>query len=577
VSKNNRVLALIALMFVSTFAVGGGVFLLTSGRSQEIETLSAHLNTMRVVRASVTELIGNQESALDDYMIARDPESLARFNDSVAAEVLTEAQLDVAAPGLPEVLAALKAVQAASLAWRTDVAAPAIEANELLDPVGLSRFRSAAATDHDDVGTALDRTDRALIRADADIDRRSADVALVTMFGVLIGFGFLTAAFGVALLVVRRFGHALEQDANESNVLNRFTEVTSFASEDHEVAASNLVALGRLVGPDASVTHILNRSMDRAVPESSTGDAIAEILPMRALDRCAGVLRGAMYVTDDLSDDLAVHCPIYPASAGTLACIPLASGEMVGAVHLYWRKPRALPLQRRPNIARITEHAALAIGNRRLLAALHGQATTDPRTGLMNSRAFDEALEAALQARSGSQTISVLMLDIDEFKKFNDRHGHPAGDEALRSFAAVLRSCMRDDDMAARYGGEEFAVMLLGDDGAAPAIAERIRARIEATVISLSAGVTDHITVSIGFASAPEHGVDRVTLLRLADEALYRAKEQGRNRVVRITERRASKAPDASVAPRPRPTPITSAVRSVSHPRADVTPIPAEG
>ena len=394
---------------------------------------------------------------------------------------------------------------------------------------------------------ALDRVDRSMARATAELDRQESGVATTTMVGTVFAFIVLILAFGIALIVVRRFGHALERDANESSVLNKFTEVTSFASDDSEVAATNLVALGRLVKPDASVIHILNRSMDRAVPESSTGDAIAEILPMRALDRCAGVVRGAMFVSDDLADDLSVHCPIYPASSGTLACIPLASGEMVGAVHLYWRKRRALPLVSRSNIARITEHAALAIGNRRLLAALHGQATTDPRTGLANSRAFDEALEAALAKRTGSQTVSVLMLDIDHFKRFNDRHGHPAGDEALRAFASVLRACMRDGDLAARYGGEEFAVLLPGaDEGIVPAIAERIRARIEATIISLSAGVTDHITVSIGIASAPEHGVDRVTLLRLADEALYRAKDNGRNQVVRVTDRRATRASDTT-------------------------------
>ena len=108
---------------------------------------------------------------------------------------------------------------------------------------------------------------------------------------------------------------------------------------------------------------------------------------------------------------------------------------------------------------------------------------------------------------------------------------------------------MRDGDLAARYGGEEFAVLLPGaDEGIVPAIAERIRARIEATIISLSAGVTDHITVSIGIATAPEHGVDRVTLLRLADEALYRAKDNGRNQVVRVTDRRATRASDKTPA-----------------------------
>lgn len=91
---------------------------------------------------------------------------------------------------------------------------------------------------------------------------------------------------------------------------------------------------------------------------------------------------------------------------------------------------------------------------------------------------------------------------------------------------------MRDGDVAARYGGEEFAVLLRGQDGTvANAVAERIRTRTEATIISLAPGLTDRITVSIGIAVAPAQGLDRVTLLRLADEALYRAKEDGRNRV----------------------------------------------
>jgi diguanylate cyclase (GGDEF)-like protein len=312
--------------------------------------------------------------------------------------------------------------------------------------------------------------------------------------------------------------------------------VTSFATDDHEVAASNLVALGLLVAPDASVTHILNRSLDRAVPEATTGDATGDVLPLHALGRCAGVLRGTMYVTDDLSDDLSVHCPIYPQRVGTLACIPLISGESVGAVHLYWARPNALPLAARPNIARITEHAALAIGNRRLLAALHGQANTDPRTGLANSRAFDLALEDALAARSMDETLCVLMIDVDHFKQFNDRHGHPAGDEALRVFGGVLKSCMREGDVAARYGGEEFAVLLRGVDlSVASGIAERIRARTEATIIALAPGMTDRITVSIGIANAPDQGLDRVSLLRVSDEALYQAKAAGRNRVGGLT------------------------------------------
>jgi diguanylate cyclase (GGDEF)-like protein len=142
-------------------------------------------------------------------------------------------------------------------------------------------------------------------------------------------------------------------------------------------------------------------------------------------------------------------------------------------------------------------------------------------------------LEEELKVRTGDEGVAVLMLDIDHFKEFNDRHGHPAGDEALRAFADILRSCLRDRDIAARYGGEEFAVALPGvDDTTARNVAERIRSRTEGTLISLAPGITDRITVSIGIASAPLQGNNRVTLLRLADEALYQAKLAGRNRVM---------------------------------------------
>ena len=143
------------------------------------------------------------------------------------------------------------------------------------------------------------------------------------------------------------------------------------------------------------------------------------------------------------------------------------------------------------------------------------------------------------------------MLDVDHFKAFNDRYGHPAGDEALRAFAGVLRSCMRDGDIAARYGGEEFAVLLPGvDSEAGAAIAERIRQRIEATIISLAPGTTDRITVSIGVSGAPDQATDRMSLMRIADEALYRAKTEGRNRVVGALDDAARRGDDP-VSPAP--------------------------
>jgi diguanylate cyclase (GGDEF)-like protein len=211
----------------------------------------------------------------------------------------------------------------------------------------------------------------------------------------------------------------------------------------------------------------------------------------------------------------------------------VVAGESVGVVHLYWGEADALSLDVRSATERVVEHSALAVGNRRLVKALQGMATTDGRTGLPNSRAFDDALELALASRIGDEQVAMLFLDIDHFKSFNDAHGHPAGDEALRIFAGILKSSIREQDVAARYGGEEFAVLLPATDQAtAMAIGERIRLRTESTIATIGPGVTARMTVSAGLAIAPGDGYDRIGLLRAADTALYAAKAAGRNRVV---------------------------------------------
>ena len=531
-SRNTRVLVSIALLATGSLVIGGAAFAFTDREQNAISAANANLDALHDIFGDIADAVDGQEGALDDYILTGAPSSLVRYEDDAREDAAAVERLRAADYGQPEIVSALATLSAVNEDWETLVAGPAIAARKSSNQAGLDQFKTQAAADHQAVESALSHAAGLLDDASAALALRSASVGTTRLIGTGTAMGVFLLAFGFALVVVRRFGRLLERDARQAGVLNRFTEVTSFADADGEVAVANLTALGRLVRPDASVTHVLNRSLDRAIPEASTGGAPAEVLQLHDLNRCAGMARGSMYVSDDLADDLSVHCPVYPASSGTLACIPLSSGEPVGAVHLWWATPNRLPLELRASVSRVTEHAALAIGNRRLLAALHGQANTDPRTGLANSRAFDLAVEQTLAARAGHESASVLMLDIDHFKAFNDRHGHPAGDEALRSFAGVLRSCMRDGDVAARYGGEEFAVLLPGvDAAAAKTIAERIRARTETTIVSLAPGLTDRITVSIGVASAPEQGLERVALLRLADEALYRAKEAGRNRV----------------------------------------------
>src|SRR4029078_11742143 len=188
-----------------------------------------------------------------------------------------------------------------------------------------------------------------------------------------------------------------------------------------------------------------------------------EILSLHDLGRCPAVRRSSLYVTDDVSNRLPYPFPVYPVGSRTLACVPLvALGETVGAAHLHWARPRELSLTTRLAITRVSEHSALSIPTRRLLFALRGQANTDARTGLTNSRAFDEGVQRRLQARTATEKAAILMLDLDHFKWSNARFGHPAGDEALRVFAHLMASSIREPDVAARYGGEEFAIYLAG-------------------------------------------------------------------------------------------------------------------
>ena len=165
-------------------------------------------------------------------------------------------------------------------------------------------------------------------------------------------------------------------------------------------------------------------------------------------------------------------------------------------------------------------------------ATLERLATTDHLTGLLNRRAFLEASEKELRrAYRYGQSLSLLMLDIDHFKRINDTYGHPAGDEVLRRVAAACRQALRDEDLTGRLGGEEFAVTLVQAPlRSARTVAERLRKAIGELAIELD-GKTLGVTVSIGVAECGSGIVSIEKLISVADEGLYSAKHLGRNRV----------------------------------------------
>ena len=176
--------------------------------------------------------------------------------------------------------------------------------------------------------------------------------------------------------------------------------------------------------------------------------------------------------------------------------------------------------------------AAVSIANVGLHETVERQAVTDELTGLSNRRRFEEKLEDEVERfRRFGQPVGLVLLDIDDFKRVNDTHGHQQGDVVLREVARVLRETSREVDEPARYGGEELAVVLPGTDlEGAVNLAERVRRGIEDLAVHAAANGALRVTASLGVATLPGAGYDARSLVEAADDALYRAKRLGKNR-----------------------------------------------
>jgi diguanylate cyclase (GGDEF)-like protein len=216
------------------------------------------------------------------------------------------------------------------------------------------------------------------------------------------------------------------------------------------------------------------------------------------------------------------------------ALFPLvADGRALGAVAAWHTEPSRFGEKELELLRLLCSIAPMPLRSARQYEALDHRAHTDALTGLPNRAAFEERLATLAHVFDRyARPFSLLVLDVDFFKKFNDTHGHEAGDRVLQHVAAVVRQTVRDVDTPARFGGEEF-VVLMPETGyrASHDAAERLRRSIEAHPLTWN-GRPLSVTVSIGAAGCPDCTVTATEVLRLADEALYRAKAAGRNRVM---------------------------------------------
>ncbi|MBE9020343.1 GGDEF domain-containing protein, partial [Chroococcidiopsidales cyanobacterium LEGE 13417] len=255
-----------------------------------------------------------------------------------------------------------------------------------------------------------------------------------------------------------------------------------------------------------------------------------------ALDECFALRRGQMYLAENTRCELCQH--LLSSLPVEYICVPMmAQGEALGLLYLSYMEKGKLTSAKQRLAVKVAANLALALANLKLREILQNQNVRDPLTDLFNRRYLEATLEREVRRGEREQTpVGIIMLDVDRFKQVNDTFGHPTGDTLLRELGKFLKEQIRAGDIACRYGGEEFMLILPAAPlEAVQQRAERIREAVKWLQLKHQHQLLDPITLSLGVAAFPYHGSTTQELIQAADAALYRAKIEGRDRVVTAT------------------------------------------
>ncbi len=305
----------------------------------------------------------------------------------------------------------------------------------------------------------------------------------------------------------------LRRRLTEVRAISEITELIHSTLDFEQVGQLVLDILSKVIDLPGSALFVIDKDRDETVFNASFGLApgIAKNAPY-AYGPDAQIHGEEMFACTTLMD------------RGGLMVIFCASGERL----------ERLGSEDRLVLTSVANELAVAVENSELYKLTRRLAVTDELTGLYNYRYLLERAEDEIgRAKRFGRSLSLLMIDADEFKVYNDTNGHPAGDVALAELAAAMRGAVRDIDIVCRYGGEEFAILLPETDGeGAFVVAEKVREAVAAHPFKNGDGErTEQLTVSIGLSTYPGTADDREALLRRADDALYVVKRSGRNRV----------------------------------------------
>jgi diguanylate cyclase (GGDEF)-like protein len=334
----------------------------------------------------------------------------------------------------------------------------------------------------------------------------------------------------------------LRRRDSDMKVLNRMTELLQMCSTEDEIyRVVSLMADELFPGMNGFLAIL--RTDDRLETVSHWGAEPPQQSSF-PLEDCWAMRRGQPHEVLDPHGSLLCRHFVLRSETGYL-CVPLVvQGETLGVLSLTGLSSGKgeSPGSQKSLAVTVGEDIKLSLFNLRLREKLREQATRDPLTGLYNRRYLEDSLARELHRTNREGVpLCVAMLDLDYLKKLNDTFGHDAGDRVLRELGRVLSEKLRKSDISCRFGGEEFVLVLPGStiEDARNRV-EEIRLLVKNLQIRHDDQVLGRVTVSGGLASSPEHGSTPEELLRAADEALYAAKESGRDRVLPFQKKAAT-------------------------------------
>jgi len=334
----------------------------------------------------------------------------------------------------------------------------------------------------------------------------------------------------------------------EANLFIQMGDAFQMAQNESEIISLGINYLRRLFNQESGTLYLQTQPGWPLEAKDSWGEKefrVKDFLP----GECWAMRKSEMHFVEDKSLD--IPCPHLIQEekiSGPTLCVPLVSfGEAIGVlVMTCCQEKEGLSMEEVENYRKVRQSLALhfsqrlatALSSMRLRESLKEQSIRDPLTDLYNRRFLEETLTRELyRAQRSESVIAVMMLDLDHFKKFNDRYGHDAGDAVLEAVARVLKRSVRREDIVCRFGGEEFTIIMPGNTKeAARRRAELILDRVRHLEIQHGSHVFPQLTISIGLAFFPQDGDSADDLIQAADWALLEAKRQGRNRLVMAGE-----------------------------------------